>query len=357
MTKLPTFVREVNSAFEYLLEEYYSESSDITKTLDQLNDINNVSTEFNFKEEEKRVTSFLNTPCPCTQNCQKQLNKNEVINHRAFFRSLEKKERNFILLAQLKTLLCHSNYATSARSTKTRERKKFDYRISIDRPVCKTVFLFYYGETSKRLDRLKSHVSEENIISPIHGNTGRTPTHAYTLMDREQVKSFILNFTVIHGLPDPGRDIRKGKGKLRILLPSVMSYHSVHRLYTISIKAFGNSPIAYRTFLKIWQEDYPHVKFNDPRSDLCMTCEEFKKRLNQAAATLDEEKEKKQALIHKEALDHLKLVKKERLYYQANAKVANEYYRKLTEKTQLTNLYSAHLRSEFRNYIVFNYNQ
>ena len=264
MTKPPTFVREVNTAFEYLLEEYYSESSDITETIDQLNYINNVSTEFNFEEEEKRVTYFLNSPCPCTQNCQKQLNKNEVINHRAFFRSLEKKERNLILLAQLKMLLSHSDYATSARSKKTRERKKFDYRISIDRPVCKAVFLFYYGETSKRLARLKSHVSEENITLPIHGNTGRTPTHAYTLIDREQVKFFIFNYIAIHGLPDPGRDIRKGNGKLRILLPSVMSYHSVHRQYTIGIEASGNSPIAYRTFLKIWQEDYPHVKFNDP---------------------------------------------------------------------------------------------
>jgi len=154
--------------------------------------------------------------------------------------------------------------------------------------------------------------------------------------DREQVKSFILNFTVIHGLPDPGRDIRIGVGKLRILLPSMMSYNEVHRQYTISIKASGNTPIAYRTFLKIWQEVFPNIKFNDPKSDLCMTCEEFKKRLNQAAATLDEDKEKKQALIHKEALEHLKLVKKERLFYQANTKVANEYYRKLKAKTNLT---------------------
>ncbi len=338
LAKIPTHVREVNAAFEYLLEEYYSERSDATETIDQINDIkNNVAVKFNFEEEEKKVTSFLNTPCPCTQNCQKQLGKNEVINNRVFFRSLEKKERNYILLTQLKTLLSHSDYASSARSKKIRERKKFDCRISIDRPVCKTVFLFYYGETSKRLDRLKSHVSEENIIPPIHGNTGRTPTHAYSLTDREQVKSFILNFTVIHGLPDAGRDIRKGKGKLGILLPSVMSYQSVHRQYTISIKASGNKPIAYRTFLKIWQKEFPHIKFNDPGSDLCMTCEDFKKRLNQATAILDEDKEKKQALIYKEALEHMRQVKKERLFYQANAKVANKYYRKLRTKTDLAN--------------------
>jgi hypothetical protein len=337
LAKLPTYAREVNTAFEYLLEEYYNESNDITETIDQIDNIkNDAAVEFNLDEEEKRVDYFLSTPCPCKKNCQNQLTKNEVINNRSFFRALEKNEKNYIIITQLKSLLCHSDYATSARSKKNRERKKFDYRISIDRPVCKAVFLFYYGETSKRLDRLKSHVSEENITPPIHGNTGRTPTHAYSLTDREQVKSFILNFTVIHGLPDPGRDIRKGKGKLRILLPSVMSYHSVHRQYALSTRATGNSPIAYRTFIKIWQEEFPYIKFNDPRSDLCMTCEDFKKRLNQTVATLDEDKEKKQAQIHKEALEHLKLVKKERLFYQANAKVANEHYRKLREKEHLT---------------------
>ena len=338
LAKLPIYSREVNTAFEYLLEEYYNESSDITETIDQINNVkNNIEVDFNVEEEEKRVTAFLNTPCPCTQNCQKLLSRNEVINNRAFFRSLEKKERNYILLTQLKTLLSHSDYAISARSRKNRERKKFDYRISIDRPVCKAVFLFYYGETLKRLQRLKSHVSEEDITLPIHGNFGRTPTNAYSLTARGQVKSFILNFIVIHGLPDPGRDIRKGKGKLRILLPSLMSYHSVHRKYTVSMKASGNPPIAYRTFLKIWQEEYPHVKFNDPKSDLCMTCEDFKKRLNQATATLNEEKEKNQAQIHKEALEHLTLVKKERLFYQANAKVAHQYYQKLKEKKCLEN--------------------
>jgi len=328
LAKLPPYVREVNTAFEYLLEEYCSENYDITEFIDQINNRDNkIDQEFNLKEEEKVVASFLKKPCPCSRNCQKQLNQDEVISHRAFFRSLEKKERNYILLVQLKSLLSPSG------SKKNRERKKFDYHININHPVCQAVFLFYYGETSKRLDRLKNYVSGNTIALPIHGNSGRVPVNAYNMSDREKVKSFVLNFTAIHGLPDPGRDVRKGKGKLRILLPSVMSYHSVHQQYAISIQTSEGSPIAYRTFLKIWQDELPHVKFNNPRSDLCMTCEDFKKRLNQVAAALDENKEKKQAQIHKEALEHLKHAKKERLFYQANAKVANEYYRNLGSKT------------------------
>ncbi len=63
-----------------------------------------------------------------------------------------------------------------------------------------------------------------------------------------------------------------------------------------------------------------------------MTCEDFKKRLNQVSATLDEKNEKKQGQIHKAALEHLQHVKKERLFYKANAKVAHEYYRKIGSK-------------------------
>ena len=329
MSKLPSYVHEVNNFFDLLLEEYCSEDYGITEPIAQNS---KEDPKLNIEDEKKLVSSFLKNPCSCSRNCHKQLNFDEVISNRAFFRSLEKKERNSILLVQLKSLLSHSEYSISARSKKKRMRKRFDYRISNDRPVCKAVFLFYYGETSKRLDRLKSYVTEKSITMPIHGNSGRTPANAYHMDDKERVKSFISNFIDIHGLPDPGRDVRKGKGTLRILLPSIMNYNSVHQQYVLSIEAIDKTPVAYRTFLKIWRDAFPHIKFNDPRSDLCMTCEDFKKRLNQVAATLDENKEKKQAQIHKEALNHLKLVKKERLYYKANAKVANDYYRKLGPK-------------------------
>jgi hypothetical protein len=51
--------------------------------------------------------------------------------------------------------------------------------------------------------------------------------------------------------------------------------------------------------------------------------------LNQVTGSLDEERDKKRTEIHKEALEHLKLAKKERLFYKANTKVANAQYRKL----------------------------
>ncbi len=301
MSKIPLYLHEVNTVFKHLLEEYLNDSPDITETLAQINN-KYIDSKFDTEEEEKIVATFLKSPCSCSRNCQKLLNHKEVVENRAFFRSLEKKERNYILLSILKFLLSCSDISTSGRTKKPRERKKFDYRISVDRPVCKAVFLFYYGETSKRLARLKNCVTKEGLTPPVHGNYGRTPTNAYNISDKEKAKSFIQNFATIHGLPDPGRDVRKGKGKLRILLPSIMTYKSVHQHYSKSIKVSGESPIAYRTFLRIWQTEFSFIRFNNPRSDLCMTCEDFKKRLNQITATLDCGREKEQSKIHKEAL-------------------------------------------------------
>jgi GTP cyclohydrolase FolE2 len=94
LTKPPIYTREVNSAFEFLLEEYCSESSDIIESIDRIDLLKNKLTpDFDVKEEENAVTSFLNTPCPCSKNCQQQLSRDEVISNRAFFRSLEKMER------------------------------------------------------------------------------------------------------------------------------------------------------------------------------------------------------------------------------------------------------------------------
>lgn len=340
MPKLAAHVREVSKVFERLLDEYAS-NPDISESLDRITiGRGNCDTEkFDLKKEEEVVAAFLRTPCSCFRNCERQLDYNEVVSNRAFSRSLEKKERNYALVMVLKSMLSHSEYATSARSKKSRERKKFDYRIGIDRPVCQAVFLFYYGESSKRLERLKSYVSRETITIPTHGNSERTPQNAYTVTDRERVKVFVQNFTSIHGLPDPGRDVRKGKGRLRILLPSLMSYYWIHQQYTKSIEVFGGSRISgvgYRTFIKIWQDEFPHIRFSDPRSDLCMKCEDFKKQLKQMTGSLDEEKDKKREQIHKNALEHLKLAKKERLFYKANTKVAGEYYHNLGEKAKIS---------------------
>jgi len=98
------------------------------------------------------------------------------------------------MLSQLQVFARHEVKSRSARQIKTRVRQKFDYHISIDRPVCKKVFWFYYGETIERLKRLQKHKLDVGISTTAHGNTGRSPTHACSNQDKEDIKQFLINY-------------------------------------------------------------------------------------------------------------------------------------------------------------------
>ena len=325
------FDQEVTALFEELIEEYLD--GDIEEqslaALDNKSSASTSSNEaFDKDEEERAIESFLATPCQCGQNCQEQLSAEEIRDARAVVRLLSSKERNSLLLGQLWSFLRHSEFTVSARTKGLRKRQKFEYRINADRRVCRDVFLFYNGETPKRLKRLQKHLIENGTLPPVHGNVGRKPAHACSEQNRAMVKSFIVNYAANHGLPDPGRDLRSGKGRLRILLPSVMTYMSVHRVYEKSLRADSMTvePVGRHTFARIWQEEVPHIVFNDPRTDLCMTCEGFKKQLNQVTATHDEQRDAKKAEVHQQALDHLQQACRERVYYRACAKISREHY-------------------------------
>ena len=279
--------------------------------------------------EKKCVEKFLLTSCKCGRNCQLQFSAEELITARFEFYSLSSENKNSYILGQLRLLSKHSKFADSARIKTLRKRQKFEYKIDSDRVVCKDVFLFYYGETKERLKRLQKCLSDHLVQSIEHGNKGQKPSNTYLTSDRELVKLFITNIAETQGLPDPGRDVRKGKGRLRVLLPSITNYSSIHKLYENSLVKMDLTPIGYQTFLKIWQEELPYIEFNNPRTDLCMTCENFKKDINQLRSSLDENKEELKISLYKKAVDHLNYARKERIYYKAHSKVAKIDYEKI----------------------------
>lgn len=332
MSNSGPFDTELNAAFEELLDEYLRGASDPSALVSSAK-----SDEGRFDAEERinpaaektAIQQFLQTSCGCGQDCQTQFSAEEVTDARRNFRLLSWEERNSSILFQLRAFSRGSEFSESARTTWVRQRQKFEYRINVDRPVCRDAFLFFHGETAKRLKRLQAHLLEHGTIPPVHGNAGRKPVHACPEQDRDLIRAFIVNYADSHGLPDPGRDLRKGNGRLRILLPSVMSYISVHRIYDKSMRRAGSCPVGYRTFVRTWQQLLPHIVFGDPRTDLCIVCEEFKKELNRTAAMLDEQKEAQQAQVYKEALAHLRLAQQERTFYRARTKMAKQHYKKL----------------------------
>lgn len=308
-----------------------------SKKVEQLNEIQSeIKAPFSDiakNDEYTLIQDFLSLPCSCEKACKESLSFDEILKARKEFSSLNWNEKNVFMLSQLNIFMRHSNEAQSARQTKIRVRQKFDYHISIDRPVCKEVFLFYHGETVQRLKRLQKHKLEVGTLTATHGNTGRSPLHACSKQDKEDIKTFIINYAATHGMPDPGRDLRHGKGRLRILLPSILNYISVHHAYELSLQSQNKPAVGYCTFKHYWQENCPHIIFSKPRTDLCMTCENFKKEINKVVSDLDEKRDDEKSRIYKKALDHIEDAKKERTYYTACTTLAEEYYLKLGLKS------------------------
>lgn len=320
--------QELQAIFSELLNEYssptthssFSSKQELTKK---------ATPSLNEGEEKRSIETFLSVGCGCTNKCYMLFSFQELWAARTKIALYTISERNSYLLGHLQASSRSSELTKHSNLTNLRKHQTFEYRINIDRPVCRQTFLFYCGETIKRLKRLQKHFLSNGCQPPSHGNIGRKPACSYEDTHFKTIESFILNLAECHGMPDPGRDVRRGKGRLRILLPSIMNYSSAHELYTESVKMIGGEAVGYDTFVKVWQKRVPHITFNNPKTDLCLTCENFKKQLNKAASVLDEEKELIQEALHQEALAHLQLVQKERLYYKARIEIAQKHYNQL----------------------------
>lgn len=322
--------QQITAVFEELLDEYFHDDEDSKSLENERAELNkNLPSSFDSDDEYTLIKDFLVSSCSCGRLCKESLSFDEIAKSRKEFNSLSWIEKNTFMLSQLTTFIRHSDKSYSARQTKSRVRQKFDYHISIDRAVCKEVFLFYYGETNERLKRLQKHRLEVGISTTTHGNAGRSPSHACSKQDKDDVETFIVNYASAHGMPDPGRDLRHGKGRLQILLPSVLNYTSVYRSYELSLQSEGRLCVGYRTFMRTWQEVCPHIIFSKPRTDLCMTCEDFKKEINKIVSDLDDRRDDEKSKVYRKALEHIEYAKKERIYYNACSKLAEEHYLKL----------------------------
>lgn len=277
-------------------------------------------------EEKRLISQFLSTPCPCGENCQRLFTVSEIVESRENFRLMSRNEKHSFIIGKLQTFIRVSKLSVSARTTKLRERQKFDYFINADRPVCRTVFLFYHGESIDRLKRHQKYLTEIGTLPPNHGNTGRKPKHACKPKDKKNVRTFIENFAAVHGLPDPGRDLRAEKGRLKVYLPTVMNYMFVHRIYQKSMALYNTDAVRHRTFRRIWIEHFPNIVFSKPKSDLCMTCEDNKKLINASTASGDEDYKLECLTAAKE---HLLAAKKERDYFRESIQLSKDSYQQV----------------------------
>lgn len=233
--------QQITKVFEELVDEYLGKNKYNNDIDDQPIKAKLPNNTFDSAKEQVLIKAFLDSPCSCEKACKENLDFDEIATAREAFRSLSRLEKNTFMLSQLQVFARYSDQSRSARQIKTRIRQKFDYHISIDRPVCREVFLFYYGETIERLKRLQKHKLNVGLSTTTHGNIGRLPANACSKQDKVNIQQFIINYASAHGMPDPGRDLRHGEGRLRILLLRLLNYRSVHHAY--ELKKAKSKPI------------------------------------------------------------------------------------------------------------------
>jgi hypothetical protein len=156
--KRPKIDQQIMKVFEELVDEYLHENKEIkspnetqTKTKHPISHVVDSNNEYTL------IKDFLASPCSCKKSCKDNLSFDEIAKARKEFGELRWAEKNVFMLSQLNLFARYSDKSRSGRQTKIRVRQKFDYHISIDRPVCFDIFLFYYGETIQRLKRLQKH--------------------------------------------------------------------------------------------------------------------------------------------------------------------------------------------------------
>ena len=70
------------------------------------------------------------------------------------------------------------------------------------KPICKEMFLHFYGISYLRFRRLKEHYEQHGISPRQHGNTKRLPQNTLPQSTIEDVHSFLANYEVVYNNGD-----------------------------------------------------------------------------------------------------------------------------------------------------------
>ena len=229
-------------------------------------------------------------------------------------KSLDKKELDLVIKTQLMVTEI-SNEKTGSSSPNV-QRYRYCYNASL--PLCKPTFLKLCGINDYLLSTLQKHLHTEGLSERIHGNIGRIPTTDNRVFVNSDVtfplKQFLVQYSCIHGLPSPLR--HRNDSSTFIYLPTDNTYTSVYKEYRehyYTEHDESNQIISYHTFRRLWREMIPHLKFQQPGSDLCETCEEFKAKLKVVKSDADEYEK-----VQVQYEDHQKAAKLERQHYNDN---------------------------------------
>ncbi|CAG8844392.1 28597_t:CDS:1, partial [Gigaspora margarita] len=257
---------------------------------------------------------FQSKNCECrmrnTYQCFEKVGFKRFFERHMQFRSLDKKELDLVLMGQL--------MAFEYNQTNENAKQKFNYQFNNDIKLCKNTYLKLIGVGNKHLIQINESLKNKGLVERLHGNTKRIPnTKSRTKIDQTVstlVSTFISNYANVHRYPSPGRHLQHDTQSI-IYLPTDQDYTKVYNNFIECLNIFPEKPfdkISYKSFVRIWKELLPYIKFMTLGTDLCETYEMLKAEIR--CANYNEERE----LIQKKLDDHKQKAEIEREYYRNN---------------------------------------
>ena len=109
-----------------------------------------------------------------------------------------------LLLGKLQVCAAATDVVHHARKAFKAKRRRITYQYAFDsRSVCKSAFCFLHCTGVKTLKNLQHHLKENGVAPRTHGNCGRLPPNDFSFQTVNHIISFISNYAVVHGLPQP----------------------------------------------------------------------------------------------------------------------------------------------------------
>lgn len=114
--------------------------------------------------------------------------------------------------------------------------------------VCEKLFFLSH---STNIKRLLKHYKRNGMESPVHGNLKRTPKKSISIIETENIVSFIRNYAEEAALFRPGR--LASQLNIVKLLPSSDSKISLHIKYSNICMSNNIQYVGSSVFFRIWR--------------------------------------------------------------------------------------------------------
>ena len=190
--------------------------------------------------EASCVDNFKTNTCGCSKiygsPCSSKIDFCHLLEYRQQCQEMSSEELDLTVKVQLAAHRKSSTYWPQSMSKKQkikeRERVAQKYYFA-GQQVCRDTFLFCHGIGKFKLNNIAASLDKDGLKPRVHGNTGKIPKHALSVLDVKRVSQFLEEYTVQNGLPLPGRQPNYSThgNKVVLLLPSDKSKADIWELY------------------------------------------------------------------------------------------------------------------------------